>query len=364
MAKRLLNLTASASPGAREESVLVFKWCSVVSSSRKRVALIVAFTVAITSAVDLGAEGQRGSREDRKFDERLRERVTQGSGDDAEPVILRLRPGAKSSVLRALQAKGASVTADHSIIEAVSVKMSRKAMRELAKSDDVETISTDADVFADGIVSAVTGAALNQAYTLAKTVGVDITNPSTPTGRNVTVAVIDSGLLQVDQTSKIKTTRDFTTGAVYPQSKSAADGYGHGTHVAGIIASELTEVRGLAPGVNMVSLQVLDSQGVGKTSHVIRAIEWAVAYRYYYGIDVLNLSLGHPIYEPAASDPLVQAVEAASRAGIVVVVSAGNVGTNRETGQVGLCRHHVPRECALRHHRWRHQDLQHHSPHR
>jgi serine protease AprX len=49
----------------------------------------------------------------------------------------------------------------------------------------------------------------------------------------------------------------------------------------------------------------------------------------------MNLSLGHRILESAATDPLVQAVEAASRAGIVVVVSAGNVGKNPETGEVG-----------------------------
>ena len=53
------------------------------------------------------------------------------------------------------------------------------------------------------------------------------------------------------------------------------------------------------------------------------------------GIDIINLSLGHPIYEPAASDPLVQAVEAAVRAGIVVVVAAGNYGTSPSTGLPG-----------------------------
>ena len=57
--------------------------------------------------------------------------------------------------------------------------------------------------------------------------------------------------------------------------------------------------------------------------------------RVTYGIDVLNLSLGHPIHESAATDPLVQAVEAAVRAGIVVVASAGNVGVKPSTGLVG-----------------------------
>ena len=65
------------------------------------------------------------------------------------------------------------------------------------------------------------------------------------------------------------------------------------------------------------------------------AVEYAVANRQALGIDVINLSLGHPIYEPAASDPLVLAVERAVNAGIVVVVSAGNVGRNLETGEVG-----------------------------
>ena len=67
---------------------------------------------------------------------------------------------------------------------------------------------------------------------------------------------------------------------------------------------------------------------------MIRAIEFAVANPAKFNIQI-NLSLGHPILAPAADDPLVQAVEAAVRAGMVVVVSAGNNGTNSETGEVG-----------------------------
>ena len=68
---------------------------------------------------------------------------------------------------------------------------------------------------------------------------------------------------------------------------------------------------------------------------MIRAIEFAIANKNVLKIHVINLSLGHPIFEAAATDPLVQAVEHASRAGIVVVVSAGNFGRNRTTGQIG-----------------------------
>ena len=67
----------------------------------------------------------------------------------------------------------------------------------------------------------------------------------------------------------------------------------------------------------------------------MRAIDFAVANRSKFGIDVINLSLGHPIYEPASTDPLVQAVERASDAGIVVLAAAGNLGVNPTTGLPG-----------------------------
>ncbi len=68
---------------------------------------------------------------------------------------------------------------------------------------------------------------------------------------------------------------------------------------------------------------------------VLRAVRKRKKVRTLGAIDIINLSLGHPIDQPAATDPLVQAVEAAVRAGIVVVTSAGNNGTNSKTGEVG-----------------------------
>jgi serine protease AprX len=162
-------------------------------------------------------------------------------------------------------------------------------------------------------------------------------NTMTLTGSGVTVAVIDSGMFEDGGTSgRIKTTRDFIGGNSNPgHSATPLDQYGHGTHVAGLIGGDQTEAEGVAPGAKYVSLRVLDSNGSGSTSNVIKAIQWAVNNRVAQGIDVINLSLGHPVFEPAANDPLVQAVEAASRAGIVVVVSAGNVGMNPSSGQIG-----------------------------
>ncbi len=70
------------------------------------------------------------------------------------------------------------------------------------------------------------------------------------TGVGVTVAVIDSGMLQDGGgTTRIKTSRDFTTGSVNPPTTAAADSYGHGTHLAGLIGSDKAEAKGVAPGV-------------------------------------------------------------------------------------------------------------------
>ena len=64
------------------------------------------------------------------------------------------------------------------------------------------------------------------------------------------------------------------------------------------------------------------------TSDVIAGIDWVIANRQRYNIQVINLSLGHPAMESAATDPLCQAVARAVTVtvGIVVVASAGNAG--------------------------------------
>src|SRR6202008_584009 len=121
-----------------------------------------------------------------------------------------------------------------------------------------------------------------------------------------TVAIIDSGLESSSEFSgRVKAFYDFTKGGILAPSY---DDYGHGTHVAGTIGgsgalSQYNDYRGLAPGVKFVILKVLDKNGAGWTTDVISAIDFAVANRAQYGIDIINLSLGHPIYEPAATDP-------------------------------------------------------------
>ncbi len=210
---------------------------------------------------------------------------------------------------------------------------SGQKLRDLAANPDVVGISTDAVIHAHGESGsrrALLLAALDTQQ-LRRTLGL---SPAASGGRGVGVAVIDSGISPMpDIVARITAFYDFTAGGI---ATVPTDEYGHGTHVAGLIAGSgamsLGAHRGIAPGARLIGLKVLDAAGSGYTSDVIAAIDFATANRRQLGVDIINLSLGHPILESAATDPLVQAVERASAAGIVVVTSAGNAGESREHG--------------------------------
>jgi serine protease AprX len=151
------------------------------------------------------------------------------------------------------------------------------------------------------------------------------------TGGGVGIAIVDSGIAfhsaldsRVVAHVNLVSTEPGVTG----------DPFGHGTHVAGIAAGNRSAAMfvtpafngGSAPAARLVDVRVLDSTGSGLTSDVIAGIDWAVDHHGDYNIRIINLSLGHPVTEPSATDPLCQAVARAVAAGITVVVSAGNDG--------------------------------------
>jgi serine protease AprX len=151
------------------------------------------------------------------------------------------------------------------------------------------------------------------------------------TGSGVVVGIIDSGVsLHPDVAKRLKLSVDFTG-----DTSGNADGYGHGTHIAGIIAGNgggsHTDAGntyvGMAPGAELVSLRVLGADGTGYVSDVIAALEWSIKNKDRYQLRVLNISLGRQPTTAPSDDPLAQAVERAVSAGLVVVASAGNVGT-------------------------------------
>ena len=91
----------------------------------------------------------------------------------------------------------------------------------------------------------------------------------------------------------------------------------------------------MAPAVNLIDLRALDANGAGTDSTVIAAIQQAIALKKAYNIRVINLSLGRGIPASYTQDPLCQAVEAAWKSGIVVVVAAGNYGRLSVSGSNG-----------------------------
>ena len=158
-------------------------------------------------------------------------------------------------------------------------------------------------------------------------------------------AVIDSGIEPgVDFGARLTAFYDFTHGDIRAVQAETTSAMARMSPV--LIASEYIGRRDEARADRPAKVSDQDGQGV--TSDVVRAIEFAIVNKNALGINVINLSLGHPIYEPAATDPLVQAVEHATRVGLVVVVSAGNFGISKETGLPGLRRHHVRQATHLR----------------
>ena len=277
------------------------------------------------------AAGERRS----KLDRVLQDAVTRAP--EPQRVIIRVQPGTRGAVKSALQAHGDTVVAEYPSLDALTVKLHGEDLALLDANPNVLSVSTDAEVtsFASpkaGVPGAAGKGAAKQASlkpdALRTTLGLDRVPYS---GADVGVAIVDSGIEpNRDLLSSIKGFWDFTRGVgvpVWPY-----DDYGHGTHVAGLIASDGTESHrrylGVAPNVNLYGLKVLDETGRGRVSDVIRALEWLLANHAAKGIHIVNLSLGHPIYQDAAHDPLVQAVENLVKAGVVVIAAAGNVGVD------------------------------------
>ena len=143
------------------------------------------------------------------------------------------------------------------------------------------------------------------------------------TGKNVVVAVIDSGVQKGHPGIKGRVIEavDFT-------GSGGGDQFGHGTHLASVIAGNDVggNYGGVAPGAKIVSLKVLKADGSGETSDVIRALRWVRQNASRLNIRVVNVSLGHPVFESYEDDPLAQAVQKTIDAGLIVVASAGNYG--------------------------------------
>jgi serine protease AprX len=167
---------------------------------------------------------------------------------------------------------------------------------------------------------------------LTRTVRADVAHKAGYTGKGIGVALIDTGVVPVPglTAGNIVNGPDLSLESQVPELLHK-DTYGHGTHLAGIIAGRDASggFRGIAPDAELTSLKVAAANGAVDVSQMIAAIDWVVEHRNddpHNPIKVLNLSYGTDSTLRREQNPLTAAVENAWKAGIVVVVAAGNTG--------------------------------------
>ena len=165
-----------------------------------------------------------------------------------------------------------------------------------------------------------------------KEFGIDELHTKGIKGKNVNIAVIDTGvyvnhidlkdslIMQVDMVSRVK--------KVY-------DDNGHGTHIAGIILGrgilQNGYYRGIAPESKLISVKVLDKKGKGRISDVINGLDWIVKNKDKYNIRIVNMSAGANNIDGKDEEILISKVEMLWDAGIVVIAAAGNNGPERNS---------------------------------
>ena len=195
--------------------------------------------------------------------------------------------------------------------------MPDSALDALARLPGVRSVSLDRRV--QGTLER-TGATIGATF-VHDTLGLD--------GTGIGIAVIDSGVANWHDdlgSNRVARFVDFVN-----FQSAAYDDYGHGTHVAGIIAGNGHDSggrrRGIAPGATLLVEKVLDASGQGYISNVIAAIDYAIANKDALHLRVINLSVAAGVYESYNTDPLTLAAKRAVEAGLVVVSAAGNLGS-------------------------------------
>src|SRR5207245_5280194 len=253
------------------------------------------------------------------------EALKSGPSGSTVDVIIQFNQAPTDAQHQRVQDKGGVLKRNLDVIKGAHYSVPVESLDALADDPDVVYISPDRrlNCALDNTAAAVNAKVAWQA-------GWD--------GTGIGVAVLDSGITghsDLYSTTgsggklRIIYSQDFVGGGTY-------DYYGHGEHVAGIIAGsgkdssyswvDTRTFKGIAPNSNLINLRVIDQNGQGTDSGVISAMQAAVSFQNKYHIRVMNLSLGRQVFESYKQDPLCQAVEAAWKAGIVVVAAPGNYG--------------------------------------
>jgi serine protease AprX len=222
----------------------------------------------------------------------------------------------KDAILEA-PGKGLGLRLRYSLINATAAQLTGKQILTLAKRSGIESITTDAPVV-------LTGLSNKQRWPFVS--GVQKFWASGSSVATPTIAVVDSGIdaSRADFAGRVLAQVNLTSLAP----NSAGDGRGHGTFVAGIAAGSGDGYAGAAPASPIVSIDVMNDEGMAMTRDVIRAADWINANKDTYKIRVANFSLHSAYANSFMYDPLNKAVEKLWFNGVVVVAAAGNYGVD------------------------------------
>lgn len=268
------------------------------------------------------------SDDNKIFDELDSELKAKRDSDKVDIVALfNLPPGEVDKEVEELKRSlGDFETKDtYEIIPGFAATLTKKQVVELSKRGETLQIEPDAKVQAH-LNTATNWFGIQKARADFSVDGNADGNPAVYTKDDIVVAVIDTGIDIKHQDldgGKVIGWKDFVNNKATPY-----DDNRHGTHVAGIAAGEgqaNPSFTGVAPRAALVGVKVLNSGGSGTVSGVVSGIDWVVANKATFGIEVINLSLGTSGCS-SGTDSLSQAVNNAVSLGIAVAVSAGNSG--------------------------------------
>jgi serine protease AprX len=247
--------------------------------------------------------------------------------------IAQFKPGFSERRARKLiRAHHGRVTAKVQLIHGFAVKLPAKEAKRLGRDRHVVALTLNGRVHGQGVNSGELGTKF------PKTIRADKVWRRGVTGKGVGVAVIDTGVAGnvADFKGADGGSRVVANVVTSPGATTAGDGFGHGTHVAGIIAGNsfnraqndplYGHYVGVAPEANLIAVKASDEAGNSTVLDVIKGIQFVVDHKADFNIRVLNLSVSADTPQSYKYDPLDAAVEYAWQHGIVVVAAAGNRG--------------------------------------
>lgn len=196
-------------------------------------------------------------------------------------------------------------------IKGFAATIPAKALNGLRNNPNVASIEYDKTVFSDQALTTQSNATWGLDRVNQRSLPLDATYSYASTGAGVTAYVIDTGILASHQEFTGRVGSGYTAIA---DGNGTTDCNGHGTHVSGTVGGT---TYGVAKGVTLVPVRVLDCTGSGSSSGVIAGIDWMVGVA--PAGSVANMSLGGGF-----SSTLNSAVANAVSKGITMVVAAGN----------------------------------------